>query len=363
MALTAAVLTEAVLTPAVLTKAVLTPAVLTEAVVTAAVLFALFNLDLGNTPESSGGNCSNIRNQVRYSTKQMHLAEVDFMHICKPFSDRIQKSVALLVLPVSVPLITIAFGYDCHEKYKHHAVDCRCAEVWQSDAEAYNTSTNTAPAEQLYAFGGGDRDENSADAYSQDSSYSQGSAYSQDSSYNQNSYYSQDSSDSSYSQDTYYNQDTSYSQYNSDIQICSNGDSGSQSPVDTRVDSSANTAVNTAADTGVDAKVDTAAKDAQARESYMYNLRRKIKRHWFPPKMGEWHSPVATFTLDAAGNAKNPRILSKTNKLGLLEKSCLSAIEMAGNFGPLPAGMKPNQVITIRFDFQDYQIEVKPPAK
>jgi hypothetical protein len=284
----------------------------------------------------------------------MHLAEVDFMHICKPFSDRIQKSLALLVLPVSVPLITIAFGYDCHEKYKHHAVDCRCAEVWQSDAEAYNTSTNTEPAQQLYAFGGGDRDAESADALSQDSAYSQDSSdssYSQDSSYNQNSYYSQDSSDSS------------YSQYNSDIQICSNRDSGSQSPVDTKVDSSANTAVNTAADTGVDAKVDTAAKDAQARESYMYDLRRKIKRQWFPPKMGEWHSPVVTFTLDAAGNAKNPRVLSKTNKLGLLEKSCLSAIEMAGNFGPLPAGMKPNQIITIRFDFQGYQIEVKPPAK
>lgn len=86
--------------------------------------------------------------------------------------------------------------------------------------------------------------------------------------------------------------------------------------------------------------------------SYLKALKRKIAHNWYPPKMGEWHTPVATFRLDAAGNLiKEPRILAKNNRIERLEESCLWAIKKAGPFGPLPADMHPNQVITITFDY------------
>lgn len=88
------------------------------------------------------------------------------------------------------------------------------------------------------------------------------------------------------------------------------------------------------------------------RASYLKALKRKIAHNWYPPKMSEWHTPVATFRLDAAGNLINePRILAKHNRIERLEESCLCAINTAGPFGPLPADMQANQVITITFDY------------
>lgn len=88
------------------------------------------------------------------------------------------------------------------------------------------------------------------------------------------------------------------------------------------------------------------------RASYLKALKRKIAHNWYPPKMSEWRTPVATFRLDAAGNLINePRILAKHNRIERLEESCLWAINTAGPFGPLPADMHANQVITINFDY------------
>lgn len=84
--------------------------------------------------------------------------------------------------------------------------------------------------------------------------------------------------------------------------------------------------------------------------TYMADLQRRIKKHWFPPKGKESERIATTFTVSRSGGLSGLRLKSASNNEAA-NKAAVEAIQDAAPFRPLPDG-SPNTVdIQFTFDF------------
>lgn len=91
---------------------------------------------------------------------------------------------------------------------------------------------------------------------------------------------------------------------------------------------------------------------------YLINISRTVSEQWrnfFP--VFQYYSGmlrsgevIVQFQVDGNGNVINPMV-SKSYGYGIIDHSCLNAVEYSRNFGPMPDGLKPHAPINIHFKF------------
>lgn len=86
-------------------------------------------------------------------------------------------------------------------------------------------------------------------------------------------------------------------------------------------------------------------------EAYMTDLQRRIKRHWYPPKIcTSVPKTVVHFSIDGDGTLKKLRMY-KGSGIQIYDSAALKAVENAAPFKPLPADTPSTVDIEFTFDF------------
>lgn len=86
-------------------------------------------------------------------------------------------------------------------------------------------------------------------------------------------------------------------------------------------------------------------------EAYMADLQRRIKRHWYPPKIcTSVPKTVVHFSIDGDGTLKKLRMY-KGSGIQIFDSAALKAVENAAPFKPLPADTPSTVDIEFTFDF------------
>ncbi len=92
---------------------------------------------------------------------------------------------------------------------------------------------------------------------------------------------------------------------------------------------------------------------------YLSDVKRRIKRAWFPPKHNEGAIVTVTFTVHGNGTISKVK-LKKSSGRGICDQAALKAIENAAPFRPLP-GEFPSKVIEVEMGEMEYPgLEITP---
>ncbi len=87
---------------------------------------------------------------------------------------------------------------------------------------------------------------------------------------------------------------------------------------------------------------------------YQTELRRRIKRAWFPPKGQENRRLTVSFRVSTNGNMSELQI-AKTSGIANVDQAGLDAVKNAAPFRPLPAGAPECIKVIFTFDYDLYQ--------
>ena len=83
---------------------------------------------------------------------------------------------------------------------------------------------------------------------------------------------------------------------------------------------------------------------------YLADLRRRIKRGWFPPRGQESKRVKVIFKITSDGKLEALRIAGSSGR-ALADKAALDAVQNAAPFRPLPAGATQSADVTFTFDY------------